>query len=63
MTVADLIAELQRMPAHLPVKVLMTSVSQDYADGDSVTLYPGEADAATADRVSQRGGFVLIEGD
>lgn len=63
MTVTDLITELQRLPQHLPVKLLMTSVSQDFAEGDSVTIYPGESDAATADRVTQRGGFVLIEGD
>lgn len=62
MNVSDLIAELQRLPQHLPVKVLLDSVTTISAEHgyDDQTLT--EADALPADQVLRCGGYVLIKG-
>lgn len=63
MTVADLIAELQRMPQHLPVRLLMGSASQEFAEGNSVTIHLDESDALPVDTVRACGGYVLLRGE
>lgn len=60
MTVEQLIAELQRMPPHLTVEVVLREVWMSGETGD----YPldlSEADARVVDRVLNRGSKVLIE--
>ena len=59
MTAADLIAALQRLPQHLPVKVLLGTVN--VADGSIFRLIEG--DALPVDSVRQSGGYILIKGD
>ena len=59
MTAADLIAALQRLPQHLPVKVLLGTVY--VADGSIFHLIEG--DALPVDSVRQSGGYILIKGD
>ena len=60
MTAADLIAALQRLPQHLPVKVLLGTFN-DEADGGIFYLHEG--DALPVDSVRQSGGYILIKGD
>ena len=59
MTAADLIAALQRLPQHLPVKVLLGTVN----DADGGIFYLHEGDALPVDSVRQSGGYILIKGD
>ena len=59
MTAADLIAALQRLPQHLPVKVLLGNVD----DADGSIFYLHEGDALPVDSVRQSGGYILIKGD
>ena len=60
MTVADLIAELRTMPAHLPVRVLLSSFAIDGEFGDEEIMLD-DGDALDAGVVRNRGGYVLIE--
>jgi hypothetical protein len=53
--VADLIAELQKMPQHRPVRVMVTSI---YIDDGEMSL--SEEDASEAADVMDRGSHVLI---
>lgn len=62
MTVADLITELQRLPQHLPVRVLMSEFDVPLDEGEMIFVFPEEADAQNVYGVHQAGGFVLIEG-
>lgn len=64
MTVADLIAELQRLPQHLPVKTVIATAEQCFAEGDAVTLtlHLSDLDALPVDTVRAAGGYVLITG-
>ena len=59
MTAADLIAALQRLPQHLPVKVLLGTVDDGYGN----ISYLREGDALPVDSVRQSGGYILIKGD
>ena len=59
MTAADLIAALQRLPQHLPVKVLLGT----FSDVDGSSIYLHEGDALPVDSVRQSGGYILIKGD
>lgn len=59
MIVAELIAELQRMPPGKPVKVLLTNVTHCDELGDfDITLT--DEDAIEADHVFNMGSHVLI---
>lgn len=59
MTVSDLINELQRMPQHLPVRVLVDV----FYDADGTVFYLEEGlDDGPVDAVRQSGGYVLIKG-
>ena len=65
MTVSDLIAELQRMPPSLPVKMLMTDIIMidvmiDEQGEYSISL--SEEDAETVGYVQHAGGYVLMKG-
>lgn len=60
MTVADLIAELQRLPPDLPVRVLLDRV-YSILDDDEITLC--DADALPLYSVRAGGGYVLLTGD
>lgn len=61
MTVSDLIAELQRMPPSLPVKMLMTDITMIDEQGEySMSL--NEEDAETVGYVQHAGGYVLMKG-
>lgn len=60
-TVQNLIEQLKHMPPNLPVRVNLSSVTICYEDGQD-TFNLDETDAMPADRVSHRGGYVLIEG-
>lgn len=59
MTAADLITALQRLPQHLPVKVLLGT----FNDADGSIFYLHEGDALPVDSVRQSGGYILIKGD
>lgn len=59
MTVADLIAELQRMPPDLPVRVLLSQFHDD--DGSVFDLHEG--DSLPLYTVRTGGGYVLLTGD
>jgi len=59
MTAADLIAVLQCLPPHLPVKVLLGTFN--HADGSICHLREG--DALPVGSVRQSGGYILIKGD
>ena len=59
MTAADLIAALQRLPQHLPVKMLLGTVDDGYGN----ISYLREGDALPVDSVRQSGGYILIKGD
>lgn len=59
MTVAELIAVLQQLPQHMPVKVLLGTVVVN--DGEVLDLC--EHDALPIYYVRQSGGYVLITGD
>ena len=56
MTVADLIAELQKLPQHRPVRVLLT----ECLDAEEYTITLSEADAREAAEVRDYGSHVLI---
>lgn len=56
MTVADLIAELQRFAPQREVRI-----AGGLFDGSPLSL--GPADSVPADRVTNQGGYVLIEGE
>ncbi len=61
MTVADLIAELQRYPAQKPVRIVMSEVFFRDENGESmIPVAPDEAEEA--DRVSHEGAYILIAG-
>lgn len=59
MIAADLIAALQRLPQHLPVKVVLGR----FNDADGSIIYLHEGDALPVDSVRQSGGYILIKGD
>lgn len=61
MTVSDLIAELQRMPPSLPVKMLMTDIIMIDEQGE-YSISPSEEDAETVGYVQHAGGYVLMKG-
>lgn len=61
MTAAEIIAELQKFPPHLPVRVVTTEVYHADELGESqITLC--EEDATEADFVSYQGTHILIQG-
>lgn len=63
MTVADLIAELQRHPPGRPVRVVMREVFfRDEAGETTIRVSEEEATEADADAVSNEGPYVLIRG-
>ena len=60
MTAADLIAELQRLPPDKPVCVVLASVLiQD--EHEFIEAHLHEGDAQAADRVRDRGSYILID--
>ena len=61
MTVADVIAELQRYPQHLPVRVLVSSVIVCDETGEG-EIHLSEFDATEATDVRFEGGHVLVSG-
>lgn len=61
MTVSDLIAELQRYPGHLPVKLLLSEVMYQPGETDARSIYLTDMDAIEADVVRFEGTFVLVE--
>lgn len=65
MTASDLIAELQRYPGHLPVKILLSEVIGGNDDSgnfnDELVQVLTPADAIEADRVIFEGTYLLIE--
>ncbi len=61
MTVAELVRELQAMPPHLSVRVVLSRVwICDEVGEHEIGL--DETDATEADRVRHCGPYVLIEG-
>ena len=64
MTVSELIAELQALPAHLPVKVLMRAVWVNVPWSEQAEcMVPAESEAGPIDTVRAAGGYVLIKGE
>lgn len=61
MTIADLIAELQRLPQHLPVRVLMSSIITITEFGED-EIRPSDAEAIPATEVKYEGGHVTVIG-
>jgi hypothetical protein len=60
-TVADLIAELQRYPGHLPVKVAISEVACPNESGDIRFHFLTRDDAIEAEAVVFEGTHVLLE--
>lgn len=60
-TFAELIRELQAMPPHLAVRVVLESV-WICDEGGELEIDLDETDATEADRVRHCGPYVLIEG-
>ena len=64
MTVKDLIEELNRLPAYLPVKVMLSEVygvydeTGQFRDDAQITLTAD--DAIEADPVTHEGNFILV---
>lgn len=61
MTVAEAIAELQRLPPHLPVKVALSNIWMVDDHGEPYELHLDRNDAIEADTVRYEGSHVLIE--
>lgn len=61
MTVAELIAELQRQPQGRPVRVIMRQVFFRDEQGETM-IRVSEEEATEADAVSNEGPYVLIRG-
>ena len=59
MTVDQLIAELQRLPRHLPVRLLMVTVDLFDELGDGISEMD-ELDALEADEVKHCGAYALV---
>jgi hypothetical protein len=59
MTVADLFAELQRLPPQKRVCVVLSHVTIADESGEG-TIYLADQDALDADDVRDEGAFVLI---
>ena len=60
MTAADLIAALQRLPQHLPVKVVLGR----FNDADGSIFYLRDGDALPVDTVrAERSGFDTLPDD
>lgn len=67
MIVADLIAELQRMPQHQPVRVVagltrLTEGELQHALESGGLFAPHDVDATEALEVDRMGAYVLIRG-
>ena len=60
MTVQDLIEELQKMPKHKFVNVVLSEIYTDDELGMR-QIYLEESDSIEAQTVSDRGAYVLIE--
>lgn len=62
MTVQDLIAELQRYPAHAPVRCLMETVICTRHDAEPDEQHPAQEEALEVTNVEWRGYDVLLFG-
>jgi len=64
MIVSELIAELQRLPPYLPVKILIAEISEhDGESGERIYITLSPEDARTAHTVIHEGNYVLIESE
>lgn len=62
MTVADLIAELQKMPPHKECRVCTRSIAMADESGDW-EQHLTEEDAMAVNEVRNEGAFILVWGD